>query len=122
MKILDTNILIYSGDSVHAPLLLPYVLDKNNAFSTISKVETLRFSRITLAQVTYFESVFQVLNSLPVTDDIVEQAIKLRQQRKMTLGDALIAATALIHQRVLVTRNISDFDWISGLLLENPFS
>jgi predicted nucleic acid-binding protein len=39
----------------------------------------------------------------------------------MSLGDALIAATALVHDLTLVTRNVEDFQWIQGLLLLNPF-
>jgi len=39
----------------------------------------------------------------------------------MTLGDALIAGTALSHNLKLVTRNIADFQWIAGLTLYNPF-
>jgi toxin FitB len=121
MKILDTNILIYSGESAHSSLLLPYVTNKDYAFSAISKVETLGFSKITAAQIRYFDTIFLLLNALPVTDNIIEKAIQLKQQRKMTLGDALIAATALINNKILVTRNTSDFDWINGLVLENPF-
>ena len=39
----------------------------------------------------------------------------------MTLGDALVAGTALAHDLTLVTRNTSDFDWISDLSLLDPF-
>jgi hypothetical protein len=39
----------------------------------------------------------------------------------MTLGDALIAGTALAHGLTLVTRNLEDFEGISGLSLLNPF-
>jgi hypothetical protein len=39
----------------------------------------------------------------------------------MPLGDALVAATALLHGLTLVTRNTPDFDWIDGLTLLNPF-
>jgi predicted nucleic acid-binding protein len=49
-----------------------------------------------------------------------EQAITLRQQRKMSLGDSLIAATALAYEIPLATRTVKDFDWISGLTLINP--
>ncbi|QEP42990.1 hypothetical protein D5085_07580 [Ectothiorhodospiraceae bacterium BW-2] len=41
-------------------------------------------------------------------------------QRKMSLGDAVIAATALEYQQTLATRNIDDFEWIEGLRLINP--
>ncbi len=40
----------------------------------------------------------------------------------MTLGDSLVAATALAYQLTLVTRNTNDFDWIEDLPLLNPFA
>jgi predicted nucleic acid-binding protein len=52
---------------------------------------------------------------------VLEQAVKLRQRKKMTLGDSLVAATALVHKLTLVTRNTDDFDWIDELSLLNPF-
>ena len=53
--------------------------------------------------------------------DVLERAVSLRQQRKMSLGDAIIAATALVHDLTLVTRNVDDFRWIADLRLLNPF-
>jgi toxin FitB len=38
----------------------------------------------------------------------------------MSLGDSLVAATALVHARTLVTHNVDDFKWIAGLQLLNP--
>jgi toxin FitB len=52
---------------------------------------------------------------------VIQKSTLLRQQRKMTLGDSLIAATALIYNQTLITRNDKDFDWIDGLKLINPF-
>jgi predicted nucleic acid-binding protein len=40
--------------------------------------------------------------------------------KKMSLGDALIAATALENDCVLWTANIEDFEHIDGLRLHNP--
>ena len=63
-----------------------------------------------------------VLNGLSLVVGIDAQtaalAIDLRRQRKMTLGDALIAATCLEHGLKLATRNTSDFDWIAGLTVD----
>ena len=39
----------------------------------------------------------------------------------MTLGDALIAGTAISYNLTLITRNVQDFQWIDGLSLLNPF-
>jgi len=41
--------------------------------------------------------------------------------RTLPILDSQIAAAALAHNAVLVTRNTKDFDGIAGLLMENPF-
>jgi len=38
----------------------------------------------------------------------------------MSLGDALIAATALIHGLTLVTSNVKYFEWIEDLSVLDP--
>jgi predicted nucleic acid-binding protein len=40
----------------------------------------------------------------------------------MSLGDAIIGASALVHQDTLVTRNTADFRWIPGLRLLDPLA
>lgn len=57
---------------------------------------------------------------LSPTDDIIEIAIQLKQSRKMSLGDSVIAATALIHDLELYTHNVSDFAGIEGLRIVDP--
>jgi hypothetical protein len=37
---------------------------------------------------------------------VLDQAVTLRQQHRMSLGDALVAATALVHRLPLATHNI----------------
>jgi len=38
----------------------------------------------------------------------------------MSLGDAIIAGTALEHGLTLVTANVKDFQWIPNLKVINP--
>ena len=40
----------------------------------------------------------------------------------MGLADAIIAATALVHDLPLVTRNEEDFKHVTGLRVVNPFA
>jgi predicted nucleic acid-binding protein len=47
-------------------------------------------------------------------------AIQLRQSRKLTLGDALIAATCMEQGGTLATANVGDFSWIKELKVFNP--
>jgi predicted nucleic acid-binding protein len=62
---------------------------------------------------------------LPVSTDVAEVAAQLmvkleKQGQQILLPDALIAATALSHQLILVTRNSKDFLHTDVLLL-NPW-
>ena len=59
---------------------------------------------------------------LELNASVIQKAVELRQQRKMRLGDAVIAATALVHKMPLVTRNVDDFKHIPDLTLINPFT
>jgi hypothetical protein len=58
---------------------------------------------------------------LPITPLIAERAGQIAAFRTRGLADCLIAATALVHQLTLATRNTSDFADIDGLLLTNPW-
>lgn len=44
-----------------------------------------------------------------------------RQGRSLSFADGQIAALALVHELVLVTRNVADFRDIAGLRFEDPF-
>jgi toxin FitB len=59
---------------------------------------------------------------LAVSDVIIDRAVALRQTRKMSLGDALIAATALVHNLPVATANVKDYNWIDELAVVNPLA
>jgi predicted nucleic acid-binding protein len=63
-----------------------------------------------------------MLTIIPLTDLIVERAIKLRQDKRMSLGDAIVAATALENNSQLWTSNTNDFKHIEGLKLLDPLN
>jgi predicted nucleic acid-binding protein len=117
--LIDSNIIIYAAKPEHADLRR-LIAEHGPAVSAISVVEVLGYHRLTDAERKYFENFFAAATVLPVSNEVIEQAVKLRQLKKMTLGDALIAATALVSHRTLVTRNVADFEWIAGLALLNP--
>jgi predicted nucleic acid-binding protein len=119
--LLDTNIIIYASQPAH-PELLELVEDPNSAVSLISFIEALGFHHLVPAEQTALEQFFAGMEVLPVTDLVAREAVRLRQVRKMSLGDSIIAATALVHGRKLVTRNDADFRWIPGLDLLNPLT
>lgn len=45
----------------------------------------------------------------------------IRKSAKVKLAEAIIAATYIVHDFTLLTRNVVDFNQIKGLKIENPF-
>lgn len=121
MMLLDSNILIYAALGAD-DVVIEFVKENAPLVSDITRVEVLGFQGITLAEIEYLNAFFSSTTPIPVTEDIIRQAIDLRRQRKINLGDALIAATALTHKLSLVTRNTRDFKWIDSLDLIDPFN
>ena len=58
---------------------------------------------------------------IPLGDKVVKKAIDLRRnQRKLKLADAIIAATTIVYSLTLVTNNTKDFKDIHGLEIIDP--
>jgi toxin FitB len=119
MILLDTNVVIYSYQKKFSHLL-DYIENNESVVSRITYIEALGYHKLSESELFYLEKFFDEIKILPITDDIAIKAMQLRQLHKMSLGDAIIAATALIHRLTLATRNTDDFDWIDSLELVNP--
>jgi len=118
--LVDSNILMYAAQPAHAHLR-QFIAVHAPAVSAVSYVEVLGYPQLDDEARQYLEAFFRLARVLPLSQAVLDQAVALRQQRKMSLGDALVAGTALAHGLTLVTRNIEDFQWIQGLSLLNPF-
>ena len=118
--LLDSNALIYAArpDARYAPFRL-WVKHSAAVVSAISRVEVLGFTRLTVADARAFAAMFLLLPQLPITDAVLDQAVKIRQQTRLKTPDALVAATALVHGLELVTAD-SDFSRVAGLVVVNP--
>ena len=55
------------------------------------------------------------------TTDLLQNTIDIRQNYKIKLPDAIIAATALTYGLILISRNTKDFKGIEGLQLIDPY-
>jgi predicted nucleic acid-binding protein len=112
--LIDSNIIIdFSANLIpkKGRLLLSKCLDEEPTISIITKIELLGFHSVT-------QEVKDMISAsliIGLTDDIVNQTIQLRKQYKIKLPDAIIAATAMTMNFVLLSRNTSDFNKIEGL-------
>lgn len=118
--LLDSNIIIYAIQPENVQLR-QFIADHSPATSALSYVEVLGYHRLTKADRSELKQFFQVAQVLPISQPVLEQAVALRQIRRMSLGDSIIAGTALVHSLTLVTRNTGDFLWIKQIRLLNPF-
>jgi toxin FitB len=120
MTLLDSNIVIYATQPAHG-WLRTEIAANPFAISQATRVEVLGWHPITAEDKQDLEEFLATGALLSLSDAVADKAVLLRQQKKMSLGDALIAATALVHDLELSTRNIDDFKHIPGLRLKNPF-
>ena len=115
----DSNLIIYAA-SGNYPELLNWFLENEISASAISLVETLGYHNLKPREKNALETIFSELTVLYPTAEIFQTAVDLRQQRAMSLGDALIAATAFYHGLSLATHNIKDFERIKSLKVVDP--
>lgn len=120
MMLLDSNIIIYAHKAEYQ-VTRDFIRNKAIHASAISYLETLGYHQISTQEKAALQHFFAVITLLPISNAIIQKATELRQQKKLSVGDAVIAATALIYNKTLVTRNVKDFGWIDGLKLANPF-
>ncbi|WP_373549473.1 type II toxin-antitoxin system VapC family toxin [Haliscomenobacter sp.] len=123
--VLDTNTCLYFLNQTLTEegfILVGSAMDRGEAaLSVITQMELLGFAFRSVEEERITEQLVTDLHTLPLSDLIVRQTIAIRKSRKIKLPDAIIAATAFVHDCALVTRNVSDFSSIEGLKIINPF-
>ncbi len=119
--LLDSNAIIYSVKPESDPLR-QLIAEHNPSVSAISYVEVLGYHQLTASDKEDFIDFFKTAKIISVSQPVLEKAVALRQQRRMSLGDSIIAATALLNDFTLVTANIADFRWIDNIKLKNPLT
>lgn len=96
------------------------IIDNTPNISVISKIEILRF-KTTPNSYKILDDFVNESVILNLDYPIVQTTIAVCRYHKIKLPDAVIAATAIVNDFILVTRNKSDFKNIDGLMLINPW-
>jgi predicted nucleic acid-binding protein len=113
-----------------------YIINKTmplEAFRMLSSIQTVHLSVISEIELLGWQApnptdelLYQafVTKSVLIEMDraIIEKAIEIRKIYKIKTPDAIIAATALVHNLTLVSRNDTDFQRIKKLKYTNPFN
>lgn len=119
--LLDSNIIIYAAQKENE-FLREFIAENNPYVSALSYIEVLGYHKLGNEDKTYFEEFFNASQILPISQAVINQAVRLKQIRKMSLGDSIISGTALVYNLTIITRNTDDFKWITELQLLNPFN
>lgn len=122
--LIDTNIIIYHfKDELpdHATAWIDEIFKASFSISIITKIEFLGWKNYTHEQFNQASQFLSNANVISVKEDIANQAIQLRRQIRIKLPDAIIAATCIIKNYTLVTRNTEDFKNVKELNIINPF-
>lgn len=123
-RVFDSNILIYHLNEkldTAAEAMLEQALEEGAYISVITRIEILGWPGQPAGTSQRAKSFLDQFSEQALTDEIAERCIALRQQRRIKIPDAIVAATAQQLNFPLVTRNTDDFRWIDGLELINPF-
>jgi predicted nucleic acid-binding protein len=117
MIVLDTNIFIHLAKG---GLDASKLKNDDLAFASITNIEILGNSQITVGEESLLEALLDECEQIDLTDEVIQKAVKLRQRHRMTLGDSIVAATALVADAELWTANTDAFEHIEELRLVNP--
>ena len=122
--LLDTNILIYYFADV-IPLeeldTVERILKISFNISIITRIEFLGWDKHTKEGYEKAKELISFAKAIPLNNKIADLTVDIRRNHKIKLPDAVIAATALSGNLILVTRNSKDFSGVEDLEIYNPF-
>ena len=122
--LLDTDFIInyfkgiFKGD---ARKFIDSVINDTTIISVITRMEILSWKSLNTKDEEIIKEFISDSTIFSLEESIINRTILLRKANRIKLPDAIIAATALVSNLTLTTRNISDFKNIPGLKLINPW-
>ena len=121
----DTNTAIYYLQQQFPPGAEKFIDDllkgEQPVMSAITEIELLCWKTATEKDLEVLRNFINDALVIELEQPIKIRAANIRQAYKIKLPDAIIAATALVYDLTLLSRNISDFGGISGLKIVNPW-
>jgi len=119
--LLDTNIVIH-GCRPGGEWLAPWIESPQAAIASVTKIEALGFASIKPEEERAIDELCGTCIVYALDDAVIARAVRVRRGSKISVMDAIIAATALEHDLMLVTQNVDDFKGVEGLRVVNPFA
>lgn len=121
--LLDTNVWIDAiAGRLPADTFLRYSVQADWAgYSAITRLELFGFPNLTKPEEEKLSELLKHFVEVGVESRTIDRAIAIRKTGRVKVPDAIIAATAIVEECALVTRNTDDFKGISALDIVNPY-
>ncbi|MCB9202822.1 MAG: type II toxin-antitoxin system VapC family toxin [Flavobacteriales bacterium] len=121
----DTNTVIYFLQKqfpADAEAFVDSTLqDSPPAISAITEIELLCWKTNNQNDLDVLHQFIEEATIFELEKNIKRKTAEIRKTHRIKLPDAIIAATALIYDLTLITRNTKDFTTIDKLKIANPF-
>jgi predicted nucleic acid-binding protein len=118
--LLDTNFVINYFKGIFkddARQLTDSVINDATFFSVITRIELLSYRSLNEKDEEVIKEFVADCTVFSLEESIIKQTILLRKANRIKLPDAIIAATALVHDLQLLTHNFKDFTNIPKLIV-----
>lgn len=119
--LIDTNVVIDYLDNKLPDKANRLIDSLSINISVITRIELLSWSGADGNQTDVLETFINDSQTFSLDEPIIKKAIEIRKTYKTKLPDAIIGATAMVHSLTLISRNIKDFNNITGLDIINPY-
>ena len=121
--LIDTNVIshLFSGRLPESgKKFVNEAINEELIISVVVEIEVLTYHEAP-GKMPLIEEFINLSTILPLDKAVTKKAIELRRaNRKLKLGDAIIAATAMVYNLILITNNTKDFKNIQGLNFIDP--
>jgi predicted nucleic acid-binding protein len=122
--LIDNNVIssyFSEAFSEKAMDFLTEVIDLIPNISVITEIEALSWVNKDTSKEKIIQEFIRDVNIIPLTPAVVNECVALRRRKKIKTPDAIIAATAIVHNLSLITSD-KDFNHIKGLKVIDPHS
>ena len=97
------------------------LLNVNPEISIITNIELFASKNISDEEMGLLKRFVAFSTLHPLHSELIETTIRIRKNHSIKLPDAIVAATAIFYNLILVTRNLKDFQDIKDLQVINPY-
>lgn len=121
--LIDTSVVIkylnasFSADSLN---MLDQIIDQESRISFITEIELQVWNPVNPDDISIYQEFVASSQVIGIDSNIIKETIRIRKQCRIKLPDALIAATALVNDLMLIADNDKDYGKVSNLKYFNP--